>query len=1146
MDFRQLWSTNGLFFAIEGQAAPNGLQSRITVPSRRTCFETAAMVEIAGRIGLHLAELTLPIFDHLFIFDRLDQKPLEKKGANPNVYIVVGHDQEWLAQVLQERSHPLLRQLDEIDQEQGILYVSKSEDDTIVVVTGTSGEMTLKAARALVTDSFLDCKMERSFIFFPEEAECPPPMKNEPSNSARGYSLHHLFTTEGLYETNDKELYPTLNAALHVNDSNLQTTTAAVELAARLALSAGYVCFPMTICPKETNGSDRFLISFDIHSDHDETKYELICDPSPSLVIRSGSNHLIETVRELIREWFSPLDIILEDTWRHRFSALQSPSPDVRARAELGMQAFAEITQRKIQRVVIPEHLANPSELWNRWLPKGRFGYSMIEEKPIWTAQWEDKGELAEIETFIDEALGNLEMDAEQEMETTIEVTTTISPSTFEKWAEPFKAAILDQYGIQATFIRRDANKSGLDWAMHEVLPELKQKEGIGTVNVKARAFKPAQKHLDLVHRFLQELYPIDAILASELQLPIDRICLQLDDESAPMFSIAIKDEEGKELGSWSWEGWVRSLPYMPNQPERGNVMIPFAGCRIYKKGENNEIASKSFKTNPYRFWFWYQHDVLPEVIARLGANEGVPKFSRLECHVGMDAADEKLPHLEEVSSVLEALHEDIYFYTLHAFHEHGKRVGDSAWDAPGGILPFMHEEPGGTPNASVALYAMPADHHVAVIDENGKEKWLRPLSPSIQKARIIGLTKKRGRIEFEFDGFMEPYEEQCAEWLKDAAVSTEGGAITCDRGEEKSALDDVFVNEDVERWLAARKEAIPGQVAPIDFSFNGRWIWLVELYSQGRNRNAISSFMKHSLYKPTFFINERHHANEVSSTNAAIQLIDQVAGNDGILNRLNLVIVPLENVDGAALHAEMANEHPCWKLHAARYNACGLEFAKYRFQVDSPFGEARVYEKVWERARPDVVLDDHGVPSHEWIQPFSGYNSPPRFPVSYWIPSARMYTIWRELEGASARHHDAYHSLRSFLTKRLDEDDEVAKGNAQWLSTYRRWGNHFDEQHFPVELSNGSIAYTRRSPVNKHSHDLIERFGEWVTADLMTEVNDETVYGKELNACRHAHHVVHQAIIDWVKERDVRIQVRCDQLKNKAVRIGLERIRPL
>ena len=84
-----------------------------------------------------------------------------------------------------------------------------------------------------------------------------------------------------------------------------------------------------------------------------------------------------------------------------------------------------------------------------------------------------------------------------------------------------------------------------------------------------------------------------------------------------------------------------------------------------------------------------------------------------------------------------------------------------------------------------------------------------------------------------------------------------------------------------------------------------------------------------------------------------------------------------------AALHYAMQREHPTWKLHAARYNAVGLEFAREFFNRDTPYGEARPRPALWRRWRPDVVVDNHGVPSHEWAQLFSGFNSPPRFGVS-------------------------------------------------------------------------------------------------------------------------------------------------------------------
>jgi hypothetical protein len=1150
IDIRQFWSVNGLFNSIDEQVAPTGVQARITVSSHRTSWETAAMVEIAGRIGLHLAELPHPIFDHLFIVDQLDPAPA---GGTSNLHVVIGYESEYLAQVLGKRSEALLTVRNEHIEESGILYVSHNEDQTLLVITGTSPKMTLHAARSLVTDHFMEAyKEEESFLFISKETKVLPQSSLKQSvNQLETYSLHTLFTTEGLYQQKEGEILPTLDVLLKINNSHLDLTIANVELAARLALSAGYVCFPMTSCIGEDNGG-RFFISCETTDEaSNQTKWELAeLTGTPALRIRTHADKIVPAARELIHEWFPPTGGE-QDTWTQRFTALKSLNKDISSRAQLGMQAFSELKFRKLDRLNISENLAYPSELWNRYLTVKGSGYpsatlSVTEDQPIWTTQWEDSGELADMEAFLLETLGQLD---QEDKRLTIEITTTVSRDSIHKWSHQLKTILNDRLGIKAEFNFRDANKSGLHWAMEEVLPKLKQEKEIHSIEILARAFQPEKKHLDLVHRFLKELYPFDAILSAELSLPLERIQLQLNEErSVPMFQVIARDEQGRELISSSWEGWVESCPYMLNQPERGNVMVPFAGCRIYPKGENKVLASQSFQTNQYRFWIWYQEFVLSQLVKQIGEQEGVPKFSRLECHVEMDAVDVKLPHLEEVSSVLEALHEDIYFFTLHALHDHGKWVGDSGWDAPGGILPFMHGKMGGKPKAEIALYAMPTEHKVELVYENEEQMAIHPLPKGIMdQGRITAVTKSGEKLSFLFSGLSDAQlEKSCGDWLANAAPGLQKPPGTNESLNEKSLASDVFVNEDVEKWLETRKSKLPGQAVPIDFSFNGRWIWLVELFAKGRTDETISSFQKHSLYKPTFFLNARHHANEVSSTNAALQFIEQVSDDKNLLKRINLVIVPLENVDGAALHADMAAEHPYWKLHAARYNACGLEYAKYQFQPDAPFGEARVYPIVWQRWVPDVILDDHGVPSHEWIQPFSGYNSPPRFPVSYWIPSSRMYTIWRELTDAAPHQREAHSSLRSFVAKRLDEDQTVAEDNAMWLSTYRRWGNDFDAVHFPVELSNGSIAYTRESKSNQESHEFIERFSQWVTADLMTEVNDETVYDKELAACKHAHHVVHQAILDWMSEREVKIQLKTEPLENGTIRIGLERIRPL
>jgi hypothetical protein len=115
--------------------------------------------------------------------------------------------------------------------------------------------------------------------------------------------------------------------------------------------------------------------------------------------------------------------------------------------------------------------------------------------------------------------------------------------------------------------------------------------------------------------------------------------------------------------------------------------------------------------------------------------------------------------------------------------------------------------------------------------------------------------------------------------------------------------------------------------------------------------------------------VNARHHANEVSGTNAAFMLLRtllSVPAYAGIADSVNIVVVPFENADGAAMHCELARDNPEWILHIARYNSLGKELALEYWNDSTMHTEAMAFTRVWRDWLPDVVTDNHDVPSHE------------------------------------------------------------------------------------------------------------------------------------------------------------------------------------
>jgi hypothetical protein len=381
---------------------------------------------------------------------------------------------------------------------------------------------------------------------------------------------------------------------------------------------------------------------------------------------------------------------------------------------------------------------------------------------------------------------------------------------------------------------------------------------------------------------------------------------------------------------------------------------------------------------------------------------------------------------------------------------------------------------------------------------------------------RIVGVRWEEEEIRFLTEG-ENPEASDVGTWLRNLYKSERVPQAEALLPQFAIPLDKVIDNQHLNSLYRAISKFDGVQVHPMELSYQGREISVVEL-TLPVDAEVVSK-MKLSLWKPTLFINARHHANEVSSTNAALKLIEDLAKEKSdLLRRCNVIVSPMANPDGVAAHYAMFLVNPQWKLHAARYNAAGFEFAKHRFREDTPYGESRIYEKVWRRWAPDIVIDDHGVPSHEWVQPFSGYNSPPRFPVSYWLPHSMIYTITLALDDSTfPQHAGIRETILQILAGSLKEKERIRNGNEYWLSRYQKWGNEWLPEPFPLEIENGLITYRRKGNPDSQSKNLGERYAHLVSLDLITEVADETADGMYLSECVQAHYELDLAVVEWL-----------------------------
>jgi hypothetical protein len=303
--------------------------------------------------------------------------------------------------------------------------------------------------------------------------------------------------------------------------------------------------------------------------------------------------------------------------------------------------------------------------------------------------------------------------------------------------------------------------------------------------------------------------------------------------------------------------------------------------------------------------------------------------------------------------------------------------------------------------------------------------------------------------------------------------------------------------------------------------SFGGR-----PLYSLENTYPCQSDFVSHAkriIFKPTFFINCRHHANEISSTNAGFKLSYLLATQrqyQRLLKRVNVVLNPMENADGMVLLEEMLRFTPTDKLHAARYNGVGREYYQEYFNPETPFGEARVEPSIWERWLPDICADNHGFPSHEWDQPFSGY-APYQF-RDFWIPRTLIFIYLPHLEGKKkSQVRFNAEALGNWLDKNISEDKVITDLNRRYSERYWKYRGQWLEKSSRIQKGVELLPLQKKFQKTNYSY----LHPDITAIDFISEVADEVTWGARLKTCASAHLKTNLAIINLLNNLKLHVK---------------------
>jgi hypothetical protein len=690
------------------------------------------------------------------------------------------------------------------------------------------------------------------------------------------------------------------------------------------------------------------------------------------------------------------------------------------------------------------------------------------------------------------------------------------------------------------------AHKQAYCW-MDEILkPRLKD---ANRIRIQFREIAPeASPVIESAHRWLHELYPIDEVLARDLGIPLDQISFQkTNDVQAATYEVSAEDASGRTILQESFEPRFAMRTMFDSFPDYAKVRVSTGWLHAVVDG--TVVADEQIETDPERFWNVYQSVTLPrihEYILNLYGGKPLPEcaphFSKLEVDLWLSEPDYRIGIGEERISTLEALHEDIYFETLLFFEILGLQN-------PGRIIPRVHPARDGQDGLARIRFTGKAgpNPRVDLKWKNFEGKACRQLQDLLQiqngNPKIKALTVRSGHfavVSLEVTGIPVTKENLARieavrefhehgigldwlsyEYVDELKFSSTALAKTAagfrkpriaplpglDRTAETPIVQwDTPIGPDECEQIISRLAAFPEVKAfHAGTAYLGHPVWALEVVAPSRGKYI--SQARATVAKPVLFITGRQHANEVSSTSHILKLAELLATDPNIrqlLNKVHFVLHPITNPDGAALVEELRRDTPGFMLHAGYLGALGSDVTSEQWSEDPLYPEAHVRPDLWRMWLPDILLNPHGYPSHEWVQLFAGYTawvkSRSITARDWWIPRGWFIPGFSFMEGSRETAFkildDATAQMRSHL----------GSWNEQMYRRYGKYGPH-DPAVIQTQSCNGLLVYSSRKGLdpNPDGFTFMQRYPKITLLETVTEVPDEVAQGDWLKTLAQA-----------------------------------------
>ncbi|MDA0328018.1 MAG: M14 family metallopeptidase [Gemmatimonadetes bacterium] len=250
------------------------------------------------------------------------------------------------------------------------------------------------------------------------------------------------------------------------------------------------------------------------------------------------------------------------------------------------------------------------------------------------------------------------------------------------------------------------AFKQGFSWLNEVIRPQL-EGQAIGEIVIRFRRNEPPedwpQQAINTPVRWLHEIFPIDEVLARDLDIDLERISFE-EVREGPTYEALVTDTAGTEILRDTFEPkWVLR-PYFDRFEDYEHVRVTTGWIKA--TSGTRTLADERITTDPEAFWDYFQADVLPALYDHVmelhdglprGGSADAPFFGELVVELEMSEPDFRLGIDNEIHAPMDALHEEIYFGTIEFLDVLGRNSRGQGITFPGRILPIMRPKSDGT-----------------------------------------------------------------------------------------------------------------------------------------------------------------------------------------------------------------------------------------------------------------------------------------------------------------------------------------------------------------------------------------------------------------------------------------------------------------